>query len=132
MTQATTQEHTIPRTFENLRGARRFRQRLAKMATNMATENTENRGITKAGKVANLSPPAHWIRRRSASVAWRADGRTGGRMHPQSAIPYRDVAGWRTDFFACPICRSASSLRTESNTANAMQRGGVTLAVSVH
>jgi hypothetical protein len=58
MTQATTQEHTIPRTFENLRGARRFRQRLAKMATNMATENTENRGITKAGKVANLSLPA--------------------------------------------------------------------------
>jgi len=30
---------------------------------------------------------------------WRTDGR---RTHPQSAIPYRDVAGWRTDLFACP------------------------------
>jgi hypothetical protein len=47
----------------------------------------------------------------------------------KSAIPYRDVARWRTDFFACLICRSASSLRTESNTANATPGGGVTLAV---
>jgi hypothetical protein len=47
----------------------------------------------------------------------------------KSTVPYRDVAGWRSDFFACPIFRSASSLRTESNTANSMQGGGVTPAV---
>ena len=44
-------------------------------------------------------------------------------------ITYRDVAVWRCDFFACPMSRSANLLRTESNTANALHGGGVTLAV---
>jgi hypothetical protein len=47
----------------------------------------------------------------------------------KSTIPYRDVAAWRSDFFACLIYQSASSLRTESNTANWVPSGGVTLAV---
>ena len=44
-------------------------------------------------------------------------------------IPYRDVAAWRCEFFVCSRSRCANPLRTESNTANPMHGGGVTLAV---
>jgi hypothetical protein len=46
------------------------------------------------------------------------NSRERGQRYGTSTIPYRDVAGWRSDFFACLIYQTASSLRTESNTAN--------------
>jgi hypothetical protein len=104
------------------------------MAANTATRKAQKLQKTPQGGQDGqpLYPPgspAEPPMRVAGGRTWPKADNVATLQTDKSTIPYPDVARWRSEFFACLICRSASSLRTESNTANAMQVGGVTVAV---